>query len=419
MFAALRSFWTSCGVLRDLEHVPRAQLDREAGRLAGVRQELLGLLDVLLALRDGLVGGRVDGREWAVVAVVRLALEQALDDVVAVDEEGHRLAHALVVERLLVRAHVHLAVLRRAQLDDGEVRIRQERLAVDGRELGEHVDLVALHAEDRGRRLLVELELVAVRQRLALLVPVVGVLRVGHADVRGVLLELPRARALEVLRPGRRVEALGQDDQVVVVRGRVEREVAVRRLELEHHGRRVGGLCAALGEHAGERRQGVGAVVGIGVEVERRRDVLGGHRLAVLELHALANLERPLRPVAVGLPALGEARDRLELAVGVDQELARLPEYGERALVVHLDRVEVRAGGLQTGADRAALLDVGRVDLAAAGAGRVRLAARRARPSARCRRPRRGSSASAATSPRPCPCAGTRAGRCSRTCTRR
>ena len=118
---------------------------------------------------------------------------------------------------------------RGAQLDHVEVRVGEQRLAVDRRELGEDVDLVALDAEDRRVFLLVVLELVAVRQRRAGLVPVVGVLRVGHADVRRVLLHLPRAGAGEGLDPRRRVEALGQDDQVVVVRGGREREVAVRR----------------------------------------------------------------------------------------------------------------------------------------------------------------------------------------------
>src|SRR5215207_1203355 len=88
------------GVLRDLEHLPRAQLEVEVA-LAGLRQQRLRLLDVLLALCDGLVGRRVDGRERAVVAVVRLLLEQALDDVVSIDQERHRLPHALVGERLL------------------------------------------------------------------------------------------------------------------------------------------------------------------------------------------------------------------------------------------------------------------------------------------------------------------------------
>ena len=220
-------------------------------------------------------------------------------------------------------------------------------------------------ARIRGVLLLVVLDLVAVGQRLALRVPVVGVLRVGHAHVRRVLLQLPRPRAHEVLRPRRGVEALGQDDQVVVVRGRVEREVAVRRVELEHHRRVVGGLRAALRQHAGERRERVGAGVGVGMQVERRRDVLRRHRLAVVELHALTDLERPLRAVAVGLPALGEPRHRRQLAVGEDQVLARLPERAEGALVVDLDRVEVRAGQLEPRPDGAALLDGGLVGLCA------------------------------------------------------
>ena len=45
-------------------------------------------------------------------------VEEAVDERLAVDRQRHRLAHALVVERLLVVAHVDLAVRGGAQLDD-------------------------------------------------------------------------------------------------------------------------------------------------------------------------------------------------------------------------------------------------------------------------------------------------------------
>ena len=141
----------------------------------------------------------------------------------------------------------------------------------------------------------------------------------------------------------------------------------------------VGRLRAALRQHAGERGEGVAAGLGIGLVVERRRDILRGHRLAVLELHALADLERPLRGVRVGLPALGEPRHGLELAVREDQVLARLPEDGEGALVVDHDRVEVAARGLEARPEGPAGRDVLLADRGAA-RGRILLpAAARAR----------------------------------------
>ena len=72
------------------------QLDREAVGLAGVGEQLLGLLDVARPLRDRGVGGREDGRERAVVAEVGLALEEPLHERLAVDQERHRLPDALV-----------------------------------------------------------------------------------------------------------------------------------------------------------------------------------------------------------------------------------------------------------------------------------------------------------------------------------
>ncbi len=64
-------------------------------------------------------------------------------------EQCDRLPDALVVERLLVGAHVELAVHRGAQLDDLDVRIGEQGLAGDRRELREDVHLAALDGQDR------------------------------------------------------------------------------------------------------------------------------------------------------------------------------------------------------------------------------------------------------------------------------
>ena len=74
--------------------------------MPGVLEQLLRLLEVLLPLRYGGIGGGEDGREGAVVAEIGTSLEEPVDQRLTVDSEGQRLAHALVRERLLVRPHV-------------------------------------------------------------------------------------------------------------------------------------------------------------------------------------------------------------------------------------------------------------------------------------------------------------------------
>src|SRR5262249_10230951 len=70
--------------------------------------------------------------------------------------------------------------------------------------------------------------------------------------------------------------------------------------------------------------------------------VVDCHRLAVTELHPLADLKGPYGGVGVGRPALGEPGMVLQLVVGEDQELTNLIDTLNAALVGDSDRVDGR-----------------------------------------------------------------------------
>jgi hypothetical protein len=182
---------------------------------------------------------------------------------------------------------------------------------------------------------------------------------VGHelrALVGGVALERERAGPDERLAPFAEVGALGDDDRVVVVGGDDVGEVPVGRLQMEGHRVGVDLLDAAGRQHALERRQRVGGVLGVGQLLEGVDHVVGGHRLAVGELDALAQGERPHRAVAVVRPLGGQHRLQLELQVVVEgQELAGLGQHRAAAGIVDQHRVHRRRRRLGGELERAAL----------------------------------------------------------------
>src|SRR5579862_919624 len=177
--------------LRDLLDVLGRQRGGEPVGVPGRSQQRLGHGDVLRALRDAGVRGGEDGRERAVVAHIRQALEQRGDDLRAVEREREGLAHPRVGERRLVAAHRQLAVRAGLQLDD-VVPAGQQRLAAGHRELAEDVDRPAGQRENRRRLGVVEGELGRRGQRLGPPVRVVA----GEAGAR-----LRRVRAQHE-RPG-------------------------------------------------------------------------------------------------------------------------------------------------------------------------------------------------------------------------
>ncbi len=118
------------------------------------------------------------------------------------------------------------------------------------------------------------------------------------------------------------------------------------------HGRIVGaldlghlGVIEARIEVAGAEVPGA-LVLGDGVDRQLPGEarILGGRRLAVGPRHALADVEGPRLPVGRALPAVGEARDRLEVRTEVDQQVVAELEglvADDQQRGVRVERIEI------------------------------------------------------------------------------
>ena len=295
------------------------QIDRHPG-LAGIGEELLGGVEILLALRKVLGVGGVE-RRVQVVGDSPVAGQHLLDHRVAVDDQAHRLADADIGERLLVDGHRD-----RQPATAGGVQHLVAVGALDGlhgggRDVGGDVDLVGQQGVDQ-RITVGEVDDVhLVEVRLAC-VPVVRVL-----DVHRLLADL---ELLEHVRPGADLrgrvaaEALvahGHDRAGVRAQGLLEVRHTLLELQLD-------GVVVDLGDarHV-EHRAHDGAAVHLegGVEHagERVDHVVGRHRVAVAELDAV--LQRDDVVVGgLGGDVLGDAVGVLGHEVGAEAH-QRLP----------------------------------------------------------------------------------------------
>ena len=197
---ALTDCLTICASAGQLGRLVRDQRRLPAWLEAGGRDQLLGLADVLVALRRRRRPdrGRIDRRERRVVAEIGVVVEQRLDDLRPVERERDRLAHALVVEDavLLIDAHRDLAVRRAAGLEDLDVRVVEERAAVEEHDAVEQIELAAdQRVVDRGA--LAERHVDAVERGRA--APPGRVALVPGADAGGVRHEIEGARGLRRL----------------------------------------------------------------------------------------------------------------------------------------------------------------------------------------------------------------------------
>jgi hypothetical protein len=167
-------------------------------------------------------------------------------------------------------------------------------------------------------------------------------------------LELERAGPHHV---ADRLVATRVDQRPRVDRGHLVR-VGQRR---EHHagdlfGPELDGVLVLRGDRldVGEERLAGGGEAA--PALQRRHHVVGGHLLAVVEGHALAELDRVGEPIAADLVALGQHRNDREALVEREEPLDHVPrdvEHEGGAGLVNVDRGRL-AG--QRDAQRPALL---------------------------------------------------------------
>ncbi len=251
--------------------------------MAGGLQQRLRLRDVLVALRQRAVVGRVVGRV-KVVADAALPGQRLLDHLRAVDHQPERLAHAHVAEGRLVDPHRERlpgAALRdqrleaRVALDRGQLRRRQvvDRLDLAREQRVEPCGVVG-EVDDRHR----------VDDRRS--VPVVGVAH-EHA-----LLSRREALVLERAGPDRGLRVVADRHDAVEVLADVVGEADVRGRQRDLHRARVERLGLADVDVAD--RRGAGArLLRVEDPPQREDDVLGGHLLAVVERDARPQLDGP------------------------------------------------------------------------------------------------------------------------------
>ena len=310
-----------------LGHVDRAleggigdmEVERETIH-AGLLQMELRLLGIIGALRDLLRRGAIDvGRtDRVVVADFAVALDDLLEGFLAVDRVLQRQADVVVIVRRLVGQHRQGAVLVAVGREDLD--IVQPLEQVDGLEIQvrHRVDLTAAQGVGAGGDIGDEEVLHRVEVGAALF-PVVRVALDDRVDARLEVLEHIAAGAHAGL-PVHRAVVLGRADRQVVVADQ-EREVGVAARQRDHDG------VLAIRLHVGDRRDdalGGGLGVLATVVVQRCDDVGCFQRLAVVELHAGAQLECPLGGIGRRFPALGQFGNQIALLRDLGEVVAKL-----------------------------------------------------------------------------------------------
>ena len=165
--------------------------------LARIAEQLLGHLHVTHALRLRGIEERVDRGDRVVVGDVGLALEEGVDQRLAVDTECDCLAHPLVGEVALTAVHPDLTVRCTADRLDDDVAVVEQGVATDHGELRDCIGCAALQAGDLRGEVVAEAVLQLVEVRLA--TPPIRVGLEGRAGGRVVLGELECTGACRAL----------------------------------------------------------------------------------------------------------------------------------------------------------------------------------------------------------------------------
>ncbi len=293
---------------------------------------------------------------------LRGALQHVVDDALLVDRVVRGLAHALVGERAFLGVQDQEPQVRPGLLVD-RVAIALELGQRVGRHLDHQVDAAGQHLGGAGVGVGDRAEDHGLERRLA--VPVVGVLLDHHGLVRTPFdkFEGPGTRRVAAEIGPVLLDRLGRGDQAGRI-GEVRQERRVGRVQGEDDGHVVGGLDALDRAEEEAQRERPGVVIGVvlvenAIEVELHR--LGVQRAAVVEGHALAQLEGVDGAVVADLPAFGQRGLHLERAVLVaDQPVIDVhqdPEVVDRGDGVRVQRL--RLGDLADDQDAGWRLRVG------------------------------------------------------------
>ena len=347
---------------------PRSRLrhphgGREAVRVAGLGQELPGALRIVgigLERRLRSPGSRQHGPAGGRAR----ALEHIPHDGVLVHRVVQRLADALVVEGLLLvvdpevpdmRAHLLEEVHLRISLELGDEIGRHAHDQVDG--AGEQLREPRLVLDDRAVDDAIDLDRPA---------PVVGVLlqRDLLAPLPARIAEGTRAHRIERVVGAPLPDGGGAHDGGGA-RGEDGEERGARLLEHEAHRRVVHHLDGLdVAEEVVRERvlpELVRRVLGVELALDGELHGLGVERRPVVELDALAQLERVPEAVLRDGPGLGQPGDDLRALLREgDQRLHDAARDAQRVEVRHLRRIEVDRLGDEPDDERARRLGGGR-----------------------------------------------------------
>ena len=372
-----------------VEHrdVGRVQHHDRPAIVPGLLHELARVLEVRLGRRPGAraVLALADEVRAALPEVLRLA-DRRLQVLLLVRHVHQGLPGLLVVEGWLEMVGADPALVADGVVrDDGDVRVLLDLRDQVERRLLPDVDLTGLEGGGGGCRVgdvapdqALDVHVLAAGGATRGLVTrdVLGVAQVDDlvAGLPLLLHELVRSRpdgVLDHLLLGRGREAGGQDEgHDGGGLGQGLQHQAKGFAQLEHEGPLVGRLQPLRG-----RQEKLAERITVAPALEGHHAVLGGHRLAVVELQAVAQREAPFAAVLAARPLVHHLR--LDLAVAVQREervvdQVAIGAVGDVAGVArHIENAEVR---VRDEAQRAALLlclDIRRREGECGGGGRA------------------------------------------------
>ena len=298
-------------VRRDLEHEFQF-----TGSEAGLGQERFGLVEILRPGLQVLVVGRRRGEAWR-GCYLALTPERALNQRFLVDHVIQGLAHLRIIEGRFVVVHVQERPAEREPGHDLKIVIALESVDAIKRDIVDQVEFACLKAGQPNRRFRHLTRQDAIEMGSA--VPIIVEADEFHlvAEFASNELERPATHRLGALH----VTGTFRHDDAGAIFRQARQERCVDLLHAHDDGvvvRRVDGIDIV--EHFEIDRTGIR----VAAAVEGVFHVRRGHVRPVVELHALAQVERIGQPVIGHLIAFGEAWNDLKILVHRDDGVVHI-----------------------------------------------------------------------------------------------